>query len=191
MKTYISILAAGTLVIMCACNSNSTPDPVEKADSINDAKKEIVQDVSKTKENTSAFLVKAADGGLTEVEAAKVGETKAENMHVKAFAKEMIKDHSAVNDEVKSLAAKLNITLPGAPSEDHQKKVTDLSGKKPKDFDKDFMDMMVSDHKSTLDLFKDVSDDDIDADVKTFVNATIPKLEAHLAMADSIQKRLK
>ena len=107
------------------------------------------------------------------------------------YAAEMVKDHSAVNDEVKSLAAKLNISLPGAPSEDHQKKAADLAGKKPKDFDKDFMDMMVSDHKSTIDLFKDVSDDDIDADVKAFVNATIPKLEAHLAMADSIQKKLK
>lgn len=54
-----------------------------------------------------------------------------------------------------------------------------------------FMDMMVADHKSTIDLFRDASDDDIAPEVKSFILATIPKLESHLAKADSLQKALK
>lgn len=187
MKLY---LITGALISLIACNS-STSDPVEKADSTNEIKQEIVSDVSKTRENTSNFLVKAADGGLAEVAAGKIGEEKAVSKGVKDFAGQMVKDHNAVNDEVKSLASKLNITLPGAPGEDHQKSIADLGGKKATAFDKDFIDMMVKDHKNTIDLFKDASDDDIDADVKAFVNATIPRLEAHLARADSLQKILK
>ena len=71
------------------------------------------------------------------------------------------------------------------------KKAAEMSGKNGKEFDKDFMDMMVDDHKKIIDLFKDASDDDIDADVKTFINNTIPKLQEHLATADSIYKTLK
>lgn len=187
MKTYI---VTGVMIVLIACNSN-TSDPVEKADSTNEAKQEIISEVSKTKENTSNFLLKAADGSLAEVAAGKIGEEKATQKAVKSFASQMVKDHTAVNDEVKTLASQLNITLPGAPGEDNQKMIADLGGKKAKDFDKDFIDMMVKDHKKTVDLFKDASDDDLHADVKSFIIATIPKLEAHLAKADSIQKALK
>jgi len=173
-----------------ACNSN-TSGPVEKADSTNEAKQEIVSDVSKAKENTSSFLVQAADGGMAEVAAGKIGEEKAVSKTVKDFASQMVKDHEAVNSKVKSLASKLNITLPETPGEDHQKKIADLSVQKPKDFDKDFIDMMIADHKKTIDLFRDAGDKSVDPDVREFITTTIPTLEAHLAKADALKKVLK
>jgi putative membrane protein len=179
-----------TALIMLACN-NQPADPVEKADSTNEARQDQAADVSQTKENTSAFLIKAADGGMAEVQAGKLGEEKATHNQVKKFAALMVEDHTAANNEIKALASKLNISLPQAPSEENMKKTADMGGKTAKDFDKDFMDMMVSDHKKTIDLFKDASDDNIDADVKAFINNTIPKLEEHLAKADSIHKTLK
>ncbi|MBX3253869.1 MAG: DUF4142 domain-containing protein [Chitinophagaceae bacterium] len=188
MKTYI---ITGMIAGLIACNSSNTSDPVEKADSINDAKQEIVSDVSRTRENTSDFLVKAADGGLAEVAAGKIGEEKAVSKAVKEFASQMVKDHDAVNNEVKSLASKLNITLPETAGEEHQKRIADLGGKETKSFDKDFIDMMISDHKKTIDLFKDASDDALDPDVKAFIIATIPSLEAHLSKAEAIQKTFK
>lgn len=187
MKTYIVTVA---VISLLACNGN-TSGPVEKADSTNEAKQETVSDASKTKENTSNFLVQAADGGLAEVAAGKIGEQKAVSKAVKAFASQMVKDHTAVNEEAKSLASQLNITLPGAPGEEHQKKIAGLGDKKGSDFDKDFIDMMVSDHKSTIDLFRDASNNDISPEVKSFIIATIPRLESHLATADSLQKALK
>lgn len=189
MKYLTALIAFGALATV-SCN-NPPADPVERADSTNQAQEERAPVEAKTKENTSAFLVKAADGGLAEVAAGKIGEQKATNKAVKNFASEMVKDHTAANDEVAALASKLNISIPSAPSNDRQKNVADLGGKTAKEFDKDFMDMMVSDHKSTIDLFKDASDDDINQDVKVFIHNTIPKLEAHLAKADSIQKKIK
>ncbi|MFT3704800.1 MAG: DUF4142 domain-containing protein [Agriterribacter sp.] len=188
MKKLYLIFASSLL--LGACNSTSS-DPVEKADSTNEAKQEQPPVKSKTLENTSNFLVKAADGGMAEVDAGKLGEQKAMNKEVKSYAAMMVKDHGAANDEVKALASKLNITLPTGTSEDNSKNVTALSEKKPKDFDKDFMDKMIDDHKKTIDLFKDASDDDIDTDVKTFIDNTIPKLQAHLDSAEAIKKTLK
>lgn len=191
MKKSLLLLSAfaGTLLII-SCN-NQPADPVEKADSTNKAKQEQAPVESNTQENTSQFLVKAADGGLAEVDAGKLGEQKATQKSVKSFAALMVKDHTSANAEVKALAEKLNIALPSAPSEEHVKKAADLNKKKPKDFDKDFMDMMVTDHKKTIDLFKDASDDDINGDVKAFINNTIPKLQSHLDSAEAIRKALK
>lgn len=188
MKKTAFLMFIGSSVLF-ACNNSS--DPVEKADSTNEVKQEQAGTDTKTVENTSDFLVKAANGGMAEVEAGKIGEQKATHKEVKDFAKMMVDDHTGANAEVKKLAAALNVTLPSAPSEDHQKDVTKLNEKKPKDFDKDFMDQMVADHKKTIDLFKDASDDDMNADVKAFVNNTIPKLQAHLDAAEAIRKKLK
>lgn len=186
-----TMLALGcSFVLLTACN-NQSADPVETADSTNEAKQDQSPVESKTQENTSEFLVKAADYGLAEVELGNLGTQKATQQPVKDFAAMLVKDHSAVNDQVKALAATSNVTLPAATSEDNRKKVTDLGEKKPKDFDKDFLDVAISNHKKTIDLFKDVSDDDIHPDVKTFINNTLPKLQAHLDAAEGIRKGLK
>lgn len=185
---YTTVIAAATLV---ACN-NQQSDPVEKADSTNEVKQEQAPVEDKSAKNTSEFLVKAADGGMAEVDAGKLGVQKAGNKAVKDFAAEMVKDHTAANAEVKTLAAANNVTLPEATSDDNKKKAADVSEKKAgKDFDKAFIDMMVDDHKKVISLFDDASDDDLKPDVKTFINNTLPKLKEHLAKAESIQNNLK
>ncbi len=190
MKKYI---IAGTIICFTACNSNTanTADPVERADSINEAQRDMVADDTDVLESASSFLVKAADGGLAEVAAGKIAADKSVNKDVKDFAKEMIRDHEAMNNDVQSLAKKLNITLPASYSEDHQKKIAELGGKTAKEFDKDFIDMMVADHKKMIELFRDASDDNLDPGVRAFVIATVPALEAHLAKAELIQKTLQ
>lgn len=189
MKKLIFI--SGCLVVLfSACNNNAS-DPVANADSINDAKQEQMPVQSDMTENTSKFLVKAADHGMAEVDLGKLGEQRATQKSVKDFAAMAVKDHTASNEAVVALAAKLNVTLPTTYSEDHKKTSTDLSDKKSKDFDKDFMDAMISNHKKTIDAFKDASDDDINAEVKTFINNTLPTLQAHLETAETIRKGLK
>ncbi len=177
-------------VLFTACN-NEASDPVAKADSANEAKQDQMPVQSDMTENTSEFLVKAADHGMAEVELGKLGEQRATQKSVKDFAAMMVKDHTGANGEVAALAAKLNVTLPATYSEDHKKTASDLSDKKAKDFDKDFMDALISNHKKTIDAFKDASDDDINAEVKTFINNTLPTLQAHLETAESIRKGLK
>ena len=58
------------------------------------------------------FILAAAQGGMTEV---KLGELAAQNGKrddVKAFGQMMVKDHSAINDDLKALAAQKGVTLP-------------------------------------------------------------------------------
>jgi putative membrane protein len=179
--------------LLLACN-NEGKDSVEKADSANEAKMDSNSTTSQTlqtDEASSSFLVKAADGGLTEVRMGELGQQKATNTSVKNFATMMINDHTGANDQVKSLAAQRNVTLPDAPAADNQKNVEDLAKKTGKDFDKAFMDAMVNDHEKTVDLFKTASSKSNDADVKAFADNTLPKLQMHLDSAKAIRKMLK
>ena len=139
---------------------------------------------------TADFLMKAADGGLAEVAAGQAAQSKATNESVKMFAGMMVNDHTGANQQVKDLAARLQVSLPAEPSEQHKKKIDEASKKEGKAFDKAYMTMMVDDHKKTISLFKDGAEKAGNQEVKTFINNTIPKLQMHLDSAQAIQKRL-
>jgi putative membrane protein len=192
MKKVAMLLSVVTMVAV-ACN-NETKDSVEKADSTNKANIDSSTagtPTVATDAETSSFLVKAADGGMTEVQLGKIAQEKGNDPRVKDFGSMMIHDHSAVNDQVKSLAAQRNVTLPDSVSDEHKKEIADLSKKTGKAFDKAYVDAMVKGHESTIDLFQSSLDKSNDTDVKAFINNTLPKVKSHLEAVKEIQKSMK
>ncbi|RYG04886.1 MAG: DUF4142 domain-containing protein [Chitinophagaceae bacterium] len=195
-KTSLLLIAASAFVF--ACNDAAETDPVEKADSSNEAKLDRAEDsgaaavgpVTPVDEASAEFFTKAADGGMAEVSLGKLAGEKATNAKVKEFAVMMVNDHTGANTGLKELASKKSITLPAAVSEDHQKAEADLAKKSGKDFDKAYIDQMVKDHENTVSLFEKGSKDVKDADLKAFIDQTLPKLKTHLEAAKSIKKSL-
>jgi putative membrane protein len=201
MKKIAFILL--TMPFAFACN-NSSNDSVEKADSANNAK----TDTSNTSNNTSMdtsssnkmngtvavdkttsdFMVKVADVGMTEVKLGQIAQDKGMSQRIKDFGAMMVKDHTAAGDELKNLAERKNVTLPGTVSNDHQKKIDDLNKKSGKDFDKAYIDAMVDGHQSTVNDFEKTSKNTKDADVKAWVDKTLPTLRMHLDSARAIKK---
>jgi putative membrane protein len=139
--------------------------------------------------NDNDFVMEAANGGMMEVDLGKYAQQNAMNPRVKEFGAMMERDHSKANNELKALATSKNITLPS--NMDDNKMVNDLKSKKGADFDKDYIDAMVKDHKEDIDKFKKQSTDGSDADIKSFASNTLGVLQTHLDSALSIQKSLK
>jgi putative membrane protein len=189
MKQIIMLVWTANFFLL-SCN-NEAKDSVEKADSSNEAKMEADPKALETDAATSEFLVKAADGGMAEVDAGKMGESKAIHAAVKRFAAMMVHDHTGANEKVKALSAARNVTLPSTPSEEHKQKAASTGEKAGKDFDRAYMDMMVDDHQKTIGLFEKASGDSKDEEVKTFINSTLPTLKMHLDSAKAIQKMVK
>jgi putative membrane protein len=61
----------------------------------------------------TAFAMAAARGGIAEVETGKLAADKAISPDVKAFGQQMVDDHGKANEQLKSVAEKQNLTLPG------------------------------------------------------------------------------
>ena len=192
MKKNIFFIAI-TLFITIACNNEEKKDSVEKADSANKANTDTAMGKNKTvvDEESSSFLVKAADGGMTEVQLGELGQKKAVSQRVKDFSAMMVHDHSAANDKVKSLAAQKNVILPATIGGDSQKKIDGLSKKNGKDFDRDFMNAMVNNHQTTLGLFENAVKNAKDPDVNSFADKSLPTLRMHLDSAKSVRSSLK
>ncbi|MBD2754395.1 DUF4142 domain-containing protein [Spirosoma validum] len=189
-KISLLLLLAVSVLSFQACSSKKTEttDSVENADSTNEAKADAGLGES---ENTNEFAVKAANGGMLEVEMGRLAQEKGMSQDVKDFGAMMVKDHSKANDELKSIATLKNITLPATLGEDEQKHVNDLAKLSGKEFDKKYVSMMVDDHKEDIDLFKKTAEDDkTDAEVKAFASKTLPTLQKHMDAITAIDKKM-
>src|SRR3982074_2096216 len=58
------------------------------------------------------FFKRAAQAGIAEVEAGKLAQEKGSSQEVKDFGAMMVKDHTAANDKLKSIASSENVDLP-------------------------------------------------------------------------------
>ncbi|MFD1142428.1 DUF4142 domain-containing protein [Larkinella insperata] len=162
-----------------SCNSSEKKDSAEQAEEVNEAKD--------MPEDDSEFAIKAASGGLMEVELGKLAEQKAQSQQVKDFGAMMATDHSKANEELKTLAASKNISIPATLSEDHQKHVDELTKLSGAEFDKEYVKLMVDDHKEDIDLFKEASFNAKDPDIKAFAGKTLPTLQKHYDAVKAIQ----
>ena len=183
-------------LFITSCNSGEkTADGTTVSDS-SDSKKVAEERNDKkfdnsTIEDDSKFAVKAADGGMMEVELSKLALTKSTSPEVKKLAKMMVDDHTAANNELKKLAGTKNISVPAAISTDRQEKLTDFMKKTGNDFDKDYTSYLVSDHKDDVDLFKKQAEKGKDAELKAWAAGKVATLEHHLQMAQTTEDLVK
>ena len=190
-KVSLMLLLAISTLSFQACSSKKTEstDSVENADSTNEAKEDAGTGQN---DGTNEFAVKAANGGMLEVELGRMAEEKAASKDVKDFGAMMVKDHSKANEELKTIAATQNITLPSTLGEDEQKHVNDMAKLSGAEFDKKYVSMMVDDHKDDIDLFKKAVDDEkTNQAVKDFASKTLPTLQKHMDAINAIDKKMK
>jgi len=174
-----------------ACNSTEK-DSTETADSLNMEKDTSVAGPGiAVVEDDAKFVVDAGNGGMTEVELSKLAQQKATNAKAKEYADMMVMDHSKANDELKALAKAKNVTLPDSLNADSKKMWDDLNTKTGKDFDKAYVSTMVSEHKKTVSMFENASKDLKDAELKAFVDKTLPVLKGHLDKITAINDGIK
>jgi len=198
MKKITTVLIASVLLTTQACNnSGNDKDSVDAANDMNakkdttnmsESKKDTVANAMSVNDDVAKFAVKAANGGMMEVALGKLAEQKSANTKIKDFGRMMVKDHTDANDKLKDLAAQKNISLPSSISQDDQKHIDDLNKENAKDFDKDYIDMMVKDHKDDIDLFEDAAKNSSDSAFKNFAAKTLPTLYKHLGAAKAIEK---
>ena len=89
--SFLFYVATVSVCILVSCHNgsqNNNQDAVDSAKQANDSNA-TAMGVSET---DSKFAVNAADGGMTEVEAAKTAQQKAMNARVKSFADMMVMD---------------------------------------------------------------------------------------------------
>jgi len=126
-----------------------------------------------------------------EVQLGKIAQTKAGDGKVKEFGKRMEQDHGKANEQLMKLAADKGMQLTSELDKRHKAKVDKLSKHSGAEFDKNYMDEMVADHKADIKKFEQQSEKAKDADLKRFATETLPILKEHLRLAESTAKDVR
>jgi putative membrane protein len=134
----------------------------------------------------ATFYKHAAEGGMAEVELGNLAQAKAHNQSVKDFGAMMVKDHSAANDKLKSVAASKGVDLPTSPSVAQMATKTKLKVLSGDTFDKSYVKGMIKDHEEDIAEFKKEAASGQDPSAKAFAKATLPTLEKHLKRIQSV-----
>jgi putative membrane protein len=141
------------------------------------------RDVGEVSPSTRQFMQDAATGGTTEVELGRMAANKAASEQVRAFAERMVKDHGAANDELVELAKQKGVSLTTQLDPKHQAVVDRLGRLSGPEFDREYMQAMVDDHRADVTKFDHEAKAGRDADVKSFAARTLPTLRRHLDLA--------
>ncbi len=133
------------------------------------------------------FMMKAASGGMMEVEAAKQAQKSGDAM-VKGVADMILKDHTKANTELMALAAKKSIKLPPGPIDEAKTTLDKLMAVSGKEFDRMYLDEMNMAHEKDIAMFDAKSKDAKDTDIGAFATKTLPALRMHAEMIKKHQK---
>jgi putative membrane protein len=134
------------------------------------------------------FILAAAQGGMTEVKLGELASRNGMRDDVKAFGQRMVKDHSAINDDLKALATQKDVTLPDSLDAKHQGMVDKMAALTGSEFDDAYIAGMIKDHKMDAKEFKAESAATQDADIKSFLDKSIPIVDEHLKRITAMKK---
>lgn len=136
------------------------------------------------------FVQKAAFTDMFEIEAGKIAQQRSTSAAIKAFAKQMVTDHTATSTQLKGiLAAEAGApAIPTALDQDHLDRLSRLRSASAADFDGVYLDQQTEAHENALNLLRNYAAGGDNAQVKTFAAETAPKVEQHLATVRNLDQ---
>lgn len=188
------------LVAQADTKSDAKPDAVLKGVGSNDGQDKQAAGAQSGDKKPQAdankvdrvFAENAIEANAREIQLSEMASEKATSDAVKDYAKRMVADHSTANEKLMSV---INATIPEQwrpKKEANQKKLNEvkalknLSGEK---FDRQYIAMMVKEHKQSVDLYQKQAKSGKTEELKAFAKETLPTLQEHLKMAQDVAQK--
>jgi len=137
------------------------------------------------------FLAKAMTAGHAEVLYSELAEKHAANDKVKAFARQVIKDHKDMESNLAKAAADHKLAIVAGTEKEVKDEVKRLSNLQGAASDKAYMQRMIDDHETAIQMCESQSKLGKDAKLNDFAKGALPTMREHLKEAKSIASELK
>ena len=200
--TTLSIALVSGLLLTASCSSST--DSKDMAENANDNKIEKM-DAANTNGGAMAtagsegdskdvadYMVSLANTGRAEYEMSQVAASRATTPAVKDYASKAVSAHAKDEEELKSEAAKYNITLPTALSNDSQDMLNSLNKEtQTMDFEKKYLDDMVDINDKAISKQKDLIDKTTNTDLKAYAQKIMDDDQKHMAEAKTLRSTMK
>jgi putative membrane protein len=186
---FLAVIIAGTFIFMRATSNNPSvrgQDPNVTTRGTNTAGAPIVGTSGST-DTTSGFLANVAEMNAAESALAALAVKNAAKDEIRTFAAELERDHKTASEELRRLAAAKNWAFPQSLDALQAQALQGLQQARGPEFDRAFIDAMITSHEKAVATFRSAAASASDADVKAFASRQLPTLENHLNHARSLK----
>jgi putative membrane protein len=167
MNKHIAIACSFAVIVFTATNGNAQTGKASAAD--------------------QAFLNGAIQGDLAEVNMGKLAQEKGQSEAAKQFGQMLVQDHGQHLQKAKDSAQEMGVSPPTEPNAKQKKTYDQLSKMSDAQFDKEFAQHMVMDHKE--DIGKYEKEAKSKGPLAQFAQQTIPTLQKHLQAAERLAEK--
>ncbi|MDX8526708.1 DUF4142 domain-containing protein [Mesorhizobium sp. MSK_1335] len=140
--------------------------------------------VTDNKVDTQTFVATVPGANEFEIQSSKLAQQKSASADVKAFAAQMIKDHTKAGEDFKAALSQGQTTAsikPAGPAlqPKEQQMLGELKAATGKEFDAKYIKMQTDAHKDAVALFSTYANSGDDPTMKEFAKKTLPVLKMH------------
>jgi len=169
-------------VYLSACTNNKNPDKI--------AQKENEAKFKGAAEKDAKAVADVYNNSLFEMNLSYAVKGKATNEDVKLLADSMTIGHLDIDNQLKALAEKKSISLTAGLTEEQQGDINNMKGKDPELLNKDYVDLLIDDHKDAIKKYEKFAKNAADVDIKTWFENTSEILKRHLDMANRCKDKM-
>ena len=141
-------------------------------------------------ETEQAFTQTATQAHLAEIDMARIAMEKSNNKDVSDYANMIRSDHGSALETLTDLMIDKHVPQVRTLAPQTQQDITRMTTLNGPEFDREFVNMMVSDHQKAISLFRDQQGISQNPDISKYVEGVLPTLELHLEKALRLQSRL-
>lgn len=135
---------------------------------------------------TTQFLKTAIEGNIAEVQLGTLAGQRTDG-ETRRLANMIVNDHKNALAETSSIAEEMGVEVPEKPSRKAQREYEELARQSDSAFDRQFVDLMVQNHESTIEKYRSYVESAGDgSEVAEYAKKTLPTLEKHLREARSL-----
>jgi putative membrane protein len=169
-------LSASALTMMAQTGmAQDTTKPMQAATTANES------------DTTQAFVTKAANSNMFEIQSSQLAEKKSKNQDIKQLAQMLVADHKKLGSQFKSVVKESKAKAPQTLDADAANKLSQLKTAAGTDFDRVYLQDQLDGHQEAVDLFTAYSENGDNPALKSWASKTLPTLKEHLQKAEAIK----
>ncbi len=135
------------------------------------------------------FATRAFATSIAIVQAGRLAAEKTLDEDVRQFAQEMVKDHTASNEELTKIAQAKKLEMPMAPPASYKDALQQLTTTTGPQHDRFYMERFgVAAHRDALELYEGEIREGEDTELKRYAERLVPTLRQHLERAEKVRQ---
>jgi len=135
-----------------------------------------------------SFLKSASQGNIFEITGGTMAAIQSVTPEGKALGMKLASDHTAAQVSLAALAEKYGVTLPTTMSDEQSSELADVGAVTGAHFDDEYSELEMQDHTQDIKAFKTEVKKGRNPDVRAFAAASLPVLQAHLALSTAVNE---